>query len=546
MVSTDGPSVTPDEPDPRAKTETEGRDVPVAKKIENKIPSEPTAGEDAAPEQSADTFEREPAAEPDSPKTPDATTADEAGVLQSSQKPKKQKLSRKQRKINRLVMEFQPDAVEMEHRKVAGGLRWTLYVVILLLIGAVAWAWWARVDRVVSAEGRLISTKTFIVNAPQTGPIRSIEVNFGDTVKAGQKLATLDPTFSEADVAKLETRSNSMLAKLRRLEAEQAKREFVIESGKEIDPVWITEQIVFRDRQRKTNAINEEYDAEYRKLLAQKEKNEADVKAQEDLIKHREVRLRQAIELYEKRAGTKNDVDDAEAELNFNRSQLVTAQSTVRETEAQFKVIEKQRESLLAERQEAVSLELAQARQQHNEVIEDLTKARFANEMVIINAPEDFPEYKVIEIADRSSVVSPGQSIMKLIPTNAPLEVEVKVDAKDIALIRDSTDGKAKEVRIKLSAFPYMKHGALRGYVKTINEDITEEGQPGMTRSFYTVRIQLDESNDAPQLRDVPIRENHYKPGMSVTAEIKVGRRRVIDYFIYPIFRSLDTSIREP
>ena len=35
-------------------------------------------------------------------------------------------------------------------------------------------------------------------------------------------------------------------------------------------------------------------------------------------------------------------------------------------------------------------------------------------------------------------------------------------------------------------------------------------------------------------------------PGMAVTAELKVGQRRVISYFLYPILKGLDTAIREP
>jgi HlyD family secretion protein len=35
-------------------------------------------------------------------------------------------------------------------------------------------------------------------------------------------------------------------------------------------------------------------------------------------------------------------------------------------------------------------------------------------------------------------------------------------------------------------------------------------------------------------------------PGMAVTAEMKAGRRSVISYFLYPLLRGLDESIREP
>ena len=46
-----------------------------------------------------------------------------------------------------------------------------------------------------------------------------------------------------------------------------------------------------------------------------------------------------------------------------------------------------------------------------------------------------------------------------------------------------------------------------------------------------------------PRERDGPM---HLLPGMTVTAEIKVGTRTIISYFLYPLLRGLDDSIREP
>jgi HlyD family secretion protein len=545
MVSADGAPVTPEDP----------RDPGSGHGSETKQAVAETGVRARSPEQRGGTPSSRPrapgVAAPASDRDASRESAQEArqrsDETPAGRGPGKKKLSRRQRKINRLVMEFQPDAVEMEHRKVAGGLRWTLYAVILLMIAAISWAWWARVDRVVTAQGKLIAVaRTFVINAPQTSPIRSFNVKFGDTVRAGQALVTLDPTFSEADVNKLETRLNALDAETLRLEAEQQDSEFRIE-GHETDPVWINQQILFLDRRRQREAARQEYEAEIRKLEAQKDKDIAEVQSRRDLVEHREETLRQNEDLYRKQAGSLDAVRDARIELKYARNNLLTAEKTVTETEAQFTVLERRHESEKAREKAAVSLELAQKRQEKKEVEEDLNKARRANELVVLYAPTEYEEYKVVEIADPSSVVNPGQPIMKLIPADSPLELEVKVDSKDIALIRDTRDGQPRKVRIKISAFPYMKHGTLLGFVKTINADITEEGQPGMTRAFYYVRVRFDDSPEALALRNIPEGEERYlRPGMEATGEIKVGRRRVIDFFIYPLFRSLDTSIREP
>lgn len=560
MVSADGTPVTPEDPgDPRGMqpAEVNNPKSTSAKSGEGSAPVASYMREPAHPAKKVATSQQAESGTEVSPakaevtadqkSTPTVQTA-ESNKTQKPKKKRKLRLPRSQRKINKLVMEFQPDAVEMENRKVAGGMRWTLYVVILLLASTIGWAWWAKVDRVVIAEGKLITTApTFIINAPQSSPIRSFKVKFGDTIKAGQQLITLDPTFSEADVNKLETRLNALNAESSRLEAEQKDGEFILPDDHKTDPVWLNQQILFIDRERQESAVEEQYEAEKLKLEAQKARNSAEVNSRRDLIEHRTEDLRTSTDLYQKGAGSMDDVRNARIELKYAKNNLITAEKTVAETESQFVVLKKQHEATMAKEQAAISLELAQKRQQREEVEEDLNKARRANEMVVIYAPDDYPEYKVIEIADPTSIANPGQPIVKLLPTNSPLELEVRVQSKDIALIRDSKDGQPRDVRIKISAFPYMKHGSLNGYIKTINEDITELQSPGMTQSYYEVRVRLDNSPEAPKLHDIPEGEDRYlRPGMAATAEIKVGRRRVIDFFVYPLFQSVNTSIREP
>src|SRR5262249_53992547 len=60
-------------------------------------------------------------------------------------------------------------------------------------------------------------------------------------------------------------------------------------------------------------------------------------------------------------------------------------------------------------------------------------------------------------------------------------------------------------------------------------------------RPYYKARVEVT----ATDLRDVP-RSFRLIPGMAVTAEIKAGERTILSYFLYPLLRGLDESIREP
>ena len=74
---------------------------------------------------------------------------------------------------DKLLDEFQPDAVEIENRSVPGGVRWTLYAVIGLIIACVAWSCWAEVDQIVVAQGKLITTvPPVLIDTKLASPIR--------------------------------------------------------------------------------------------------------------------------------------------------------------------------------------------------------------------------------------------------------------------------------------------------------------------------------------------------------------------------------------
>ncbi len=519
MVSADGSEITPDDPNSENGAK----------------PPEP-ADDVAAESESETTTVTEESDEESSP-------AETNGKARRKRK-KKQDKTRKQTRIDRLVMEFQPDVVEMENRKVAGGLRWTLYVVILLLGSTIAWATWAKVDRLVIANGKLITTGTPVVmQSASVSPlhIRSVNVKFGDVVHAGDVLVTLDPTMSQADVSKLEAQENGLAAKVGRLRAEQSNADFDI-SGHQQDPVWLTEQRVFVGRRN-------EYDAKIRKFAADKRKLEAQTNTTKgkitDLTKRLEIRNKMYETVKKLRRGEavpETELLTNEIELGFVTQQLNEAKNQEIENEASLEALDKEVVSFVEATRSKINVDFADALQQYTVINEELNKARRADEYVVLSVPDDLEhkEFKVVEVAERSvgSVVKPGDAIVRLVPIdNVTYEAEVKVEGKDVARIRAGDP-----VRIKLNAFPYMKFGTLDGEIRTISEDAFEEGQAPMIQAFYKVRVTILSMDG---LRNVP-ENTRLMPGMATTAEIKIGRRRVIDYFIYPLFRSLDTSIREP
>ncbi len=469
---------------------------------------------------------------------------------------------------NTLLIEFQPDAVEIEKRSVPGGARWTLYTVVALMVAAVTWASWAEVDRIVTAQGKLITTQPdVVIQTIATTPIRSMLASFGDQVNAGDVLATLDPTFSKAELKQLRSRASGLQSQIARLTAEKDGCEFSIGENAD-DPDWLLQRQVYLERKNEHAAKLNEFEAESEKITIQRQNNQVEIEQKKsDYEAYRE--YEKTIERLAKR-GSKSTEDMLSRRLQTNQAKTdyISLKSRSRELTREVETLRARREVYTAQWRSEIVSKLAEAALELRQTDEELNKAVRSNELVELKVPEDLPfkKFVVFEVADRSvgSVLRPGEPLFRLVPIDVPLEAEVEIAGRDISKIHAATTGqitaeiadrqqslsqsglpKGSQVSVKLASFPFQKHGTLSGVVRAVSEGSFEKDSAngaGSGVTMYRARIRLLEP---VTLNEVP--ENfRLMPGMTTTAEIKVGRRRVIDYFLYPLMKYQSESIREP
>ena len=159
-----------------------------------------------------------------------------------------------------------------------------------------------------------------------------------------------------------------------------------------------------------------------------------------------------------------------------------------------------------------------------------------------LKAPEDAVVHDIAPLSI-GSAVREAETLVTLVPLGGTLEVEAQVRADDIGRVKPGDS-----VRVKITAFPFQKHGTLEGQVRFLSEDAfsssasPSENAPERPESaFYRARIALDaEKNRESVLLPKLI------PGMETECEIRVGERRIIEYLTHPIIKSLDESIKEP
>lgn len=133
-------------------------------------------------------------------------------------------------------------------------------------------------------------------------------------------------------------------------------------------------------------------------------------------------------------------------------------------------------------------------------------------------------------------VVTPAEKLMSIIPSNIPVIVDASVSNHDIGFIE-----LGMPVQIKADTFDFQKYGMYEGKVKLIARDShdDEKKQPSDSHltekkldQVYEVYVTPTKNSLRVEGKDQPL-----TPGMTVSAEIKVGKRRIIEFFIYPLIK---------
>ncbi|MBL8481326.1 MAG: HlyD family type I secretion periplasmic adaptor subunit [Rhodocyclaceae bacterium] len=436
------------------------------------------------------------------------------------------------------ALEFLPDADAIEQRPMHRGRSLTLHVLLALLVILLIWASIAEVDEVVVARGKLVTPLPNIVLQPlETSIVQSIDVRVGQVVKKGATLAHLDPTFASADAAQLRARVQSLDAQLERLQAEQDGKALPL--GNHGGDSQLQERIYDEKRANyaaRLTRLNESLD----RLRAAISTNRLDIGNLEsrvgslreietmldNLSKKEYVSKMKLLESRERR-------QEVERELELARNRSTELQKELQGAEAE-------RNAFTREWRQKTIEELVAVKRERDALNEQLQKANRRSTLVTLNAPDDAV---VLEIAQRSvgSVVKEAEPLFTLVPLGTELEAEARIDAADIGFVKAGDP-----VRIKVDAFPFQKHNVATGDVRTLSEDAftrtrAELAAATQSDAYYLTRIRIT----GTPFRNLP-RGSRLTPGMTLAAEINVGKRSVISYFLYPLIRSLDEAIREP
>lgn len=415
--------------------------------------------------------------------------------------------------------------------------RYTLFIIVGAIVLSLLLSAVVSIDRVVTGTGQLATQDpTVVVQSLNRAIIKSINVKAGDQVKAGDVLATLDPTFATADVAQLEVQVENFEAEIARLTAELADKPLKVE---DVPARYAALQMsLYRQRQiqrveqlRALDSKIELSEATVTKLQADQDRYSERAQIVGEIEKMRR-------QLQQQQVGSRLTLLQAmDQRLEILRN-IDLATNGMAEAAHQVETARAERESFLENWRTQASLELVKNQTGRDAAIEQLVKARKTQDLVEMRAPSDAIVQQVAKLSV-GSVLTEANPLFTLVPLNAPLQAEVAIDARDIGFVRDGDP-----VSIKVEAYNYLRHGTVQGHVKLISEDTfkqDENNKQAPVRPYYRAVVTIDKAD----LANVPAGFK-LNTGMPITADVKVGERTLLSYLTQGALRSLNEGMREP
>lgn len=192
---------------------------------------------------------------------------------------------------------------------------------------------------------------------------------------------------------------------------------------------------------------------------------------------------------------------------------------------------EKERTALLTNTRHDTLTKLKDQRNSAELTALNLRKANKRQTRNNLTAPVD-GTVQQLSVHTIGGVVKAADPLMIIVPDNSQLVVEASVLNKDIGFVEVG-----QAVAIKIESFPFTKYGLIDGEIVNLSADAVANETLGLV---YTMRASLAHSSIIVNQKEVPL-----SPGMVATAEIKIGDRAAIEFFLAPLLKSRQEVFKE-
>ena len=443
--------------------------------------------------------------------------------------------SEEQFRSNKATLTEVDDTDDIYDRGPAVPFLYSTYSIVAFLLLIILFGTLSKVDTTVSARGQFTTrTPNIVVEAGANSIVRQILVERGEEVRKDQVIALLDDTMTTANLSQNKQIIQNLEQTLNRLQLEKSyiESDLSIVETKNLNALnFDTLRKRVAEYREKINSFNSKLSKLQTELVAENTIYKLALKQETLKAQIEEVQKN----LYEKQVVTLiNYLTASDATLNAERGTL-NARNSINQITAEITTLESDKKAFIAQWTSKLTSNITSVNEELMQAQQENIKLTQLADGVIITAPVNGIVLDLPAVSE-GAIVKEGDKILTLVQANEPLYLEVDINPKDISDLRIGLP-----TSVKIDAMPFQKYGDVKGEVIFVSQDTFPESLGGEKGFYYRGRIKTQPLSESAMPTDFFINQ-----GMLASADIKVGQRRLISYFTYPITRAFDESFSEP
>lgn len=394
--------------------------------------------------------------------------------------------------------EFLPIISEIEEEPINPLGRATFWIIITLIFFTALWLFFGKVDIVVTARGKIIPDGEIKIIQPlETGVVKDIHVKEGQFVRKGQTLIEIDTSTTQPQLQSLQANLDYINTERKRLNGE------IVENAENSYTQNELSKSAYADLNNQLAAKNYEI-----KRLREEISN---YQKQLTLNLDKEKRMQEVSDII-----ARNELDKVHSENMDYRSRIASLNEQIRGVQKEMAYI---RSNFRTQN----LTELADRDKKANELEANIKEIEFKKQQQNIISPVD-GYVNTMLVHTIGGIVTPAEKVISIVPADSPLIIKASVLDKDIGFVKEGMP-----VQVKIDTFDFQKYGMIEGKVKKVSKDSVEDEKQGLVYDVFITPITKSLMVDG--------KEQPISTGMGLSAEIKTGKRRIIEFFIYPIIK---------
>jgi len=419
----------------------------------------------------------------------------------------------------------------------SGGRDYFMILMVMSLFTAfLVWANYTKLDLVTRGSGRVIADgQNRNIQSPNRGTIATYKVEEGSIVNIGQIIATINPIEAEGVLEELNTRLGNASVKLVRLDAELNGE---ATSHVRANSLLYTKSLVDAEIELMVSR-RESLESELNTLSQDRQKimkNLSSIKAEiagqkvfQDLLNQEMSEVLPLVEAGVLGSSERFRLERTDAsikmELKVFKEEVARTELEIAQIASKIKTVQKNYQTDIYQKRAEVIKEISELQAQLPAIRQRLLETEIRTPIAgIVNR---------VFFNSVGAVVSIGEVVAEIVPTEGNILIEAFIDPKDIATVEPG-----QKAKMSLTAYDPSKYGYLLGTLTKVSADTVFREET--KTSLYTVNLSIDTNIYEDDQTPVTI-----VPGMVAQVDIIRGERTILEYFWQPVAKIKDTAFRE-